>query len=330
MEIFKDLSERSRYLFSLIFFSAIAFSLASCSTITDTLYVQEINVKGPVNQPPVKVTSKDTALFTISPRFFFNTKKNYSGLIEGHTKVNSEGFFQIDTLRNGNELSYRETPGANTNEFYGENLYWSLPDYYVGFDIDIPLSKKIVLSGGFNLSSKEKTNLYGYRIGFGFLSLKDNLGIRFDGGIIWQKYSFEAASVVVRNNSDLSESEVFFFRDKESSVNINHYFSLTFNTAYENFPFNFLINLGYSGQTLVDYEPRDVDYSFYLFDPNYRLKDARGEAYAAFVNASPGIYADINEWSRIIFAVRFFYELDIKDSHNSQFIIPMVQLDMSF
>ena len=330
MEIAKLTFLKSFHLVLKIYFLlSFIILLSSCTTITDTLYVQDVNVKGPINQPPLRVTKKDTAAFTISPKVFINSKRDYNGLIKGHTKVNSEGFFQVDTFSNENGITYRETPGVNVFEFEGENLHWSLPDYFVGLDIDLPISRRIVLSGGFNFSSKDKTNLYGYRVGLGFLSSKDNIGIRIDGGIIWQKYTFEAASVVIRNFASSSESEVLFFRDRESSVNINHYFSLTINTVYEDLPVNFLLNLGYSGQSLIDYKPRDPDYDFYLQDTDYRVEDMRGEAYAAFFNASPGMYVNLNEWSRLVFAVRFFFEIDIEDSESSTFIIPMFQFDLS-
>jgi hypothetical protein len=310
------------------FTSILIFLLSSCTTINDTIYVQNVNVKGPVIQPHLKVTSKDSASFSISPKFFVNTKKDYSGLIEGHTKVNSSGFFQVDTFRNEADVIYREAPGANSYDFEGDNLHWSLPDYFAGIDVDLPLSRRVVLSGGFNFSSKNKNNLYGYRIGFGFLGLKDNLAVRLDAGLIWQKYTYEAASVIIRNYKS-SGSEVFFFNDRESSTNLNGYFSITFNTAYENFPLNFLLNLGAAGQSLVDYEPADPDNKYYIHSPSYEVEDLRGEAYAAFVNISPGFYTKINEWINLVFAVRFFFEMDIKDSENSNFIIPMFQLDMN-
>ncbi len=330
MKIIKILS--SGFYLRITIVIPILFSLSSCSQITDTLYVQDVNVKGPINQPPIRVTGKDSSSFTITPKFFINTKKSYDGLVEGHTKVNSEGFFQVDTIRNGDEVTYRETAGVNNFQFEEENLHWSMPDYLVGLDIDIALSRKIALSGGFSISSKDKTNLYGYRFGLGFFSASENVGVRFDGGVIWQKYSYDAASVIIRDDGS-STREVIFFRDKGSSTNLNHYLSLTINTIYDLLPVNFLVNVGYSGQSLIDYEPRDTDDSYYLFfpisDPYYDVKDLRSEAYAAFINISPGIYANLNEWSRLVFAVRFFFELDIEDSQSSTFIIPMVQFDLS-
>jgi len=315
------------YLRIIIAFSII-FSLNSCTTITDTLYVQDVEVKGPINQPPIRVTGKDSASFTISPKFFINSNRSYNGLVEGHTQVNSEGIFEVDTITNGDNVTYRESPNANKFDFEGENLHWEMPDYFVGLDLDIAISRKIALSGGFSMSGKDKTNLYGYRVGLGFSSASENVGVRFDGGVIWQKYSYDAASVIIRDDGS-SNREVIFFRDKGSSTNLNHYLSLTLNTIYEDLPVNFLLNVGYSGQSLIDYEPRKTDDNYYFFNPHYNVEDQRGEAYAAFINVSPGFYANINEWSRLVFAVRFFFEIDFEESTNSTFIIPMLQFDLS-
>ena len=283
---------------------SILFSFCSCTTITDTLYVQDVEVKGPINQPPIRVTGKDSASFTISPKFFINSNKSYNGLVEGHTQVNSEGIFEVDTITSGNSVTYQEAAGSNNYEFEGENLHWVTPDYFVGLDIDIALSRKIALSGGFSMSGKDKTNLYGYRVGLGFYSASDNFGVRFDGGLIWQKYSYNAASVVIRDDGS-ADREVFFFGDKGSSTNLNHYLSLTLNTIYNDLPLNFLVNFGYSGQSLIDYEPNHYDDEYYLFDPYYRVEDMRGEAYAAFINVSPGMYISLTKWSRLVFAKIF-------------------------
>lgn len=311
---------------------SLVFFLNSCTSITDTLYVQDVKVKGPINQPPIRVTGKDSTLFTISPKFFFNSSKSYDGLFEGHTQVNSEGDFDVDTIVNGNSTIYKIAPGKNAFDFEGENLHWSIPDYVVGFDLDVAISKKVALSGGFSLSGKDKTNLYGYRVGLGFFSASKNIGVRFDGGLIWQKYTYDAASVIVREEHtdfESSTSEVIFFRDRGKSTNLNHYLSLTINTLYEDLPLNFLVNVGYSGQSLIDYEPSTPDENYYIIHPFYRVEDMRGEAYAAFINISPGVCMNLNKWSRLIFAVRFFFELDMESSSNSNFIIPMLQFDLS-
>jgi hypothetical protein len=331
-EIFQTIKKSCFNCIKILTIVSITFFLSSCTTITDSLYVQDVNVKGPINQPPIRISGKDSTTFTISPKFFINSSRVYNARIDGHTQVNSKGIFQVDTVINGNEKTYKIAEGKNTFDFEGENLHWSIPDYMVGLDLDIALSKKVALSGGFNLSGKDRTSLYGYRVGLGFFSASKDIGVRFDGGLMWQKYTYDAASVIVRETGPdfgSSTSEVIFYRDKGKSVNLNHYLSLTINTLYEDLPVNFLINVGYSGQSLVDYEPSNPDEQYYILNPFYRVEDMRGEAYVAFINISPGIYMKLNEWSRLVFATRFFFQVDLESSSNSTFVIPMLQFDLS-
>ncbi len=121
---------------------SLTFFLSSCTTVTDSLYVQDVNVKGPINQPPIRIAGRDSTTFIISPKFFINSNRIYNGRIDGHTQVNSEGIFQVDTIINGNEITYKIAQGKNTFDYKGENLHWSIPDYMVGLDLDIALSKK--------------------------------------------------------------------------------------------------------------------------------------------------------------------------------------------
>jgi hypothetical protein len=160
-ENFKQSSMQYLFLFKKVLVFICPVLLSSCTTITDSLFVQDIKVRGPINQPPIKVTGRDSAQFTISPKIFINSNKNFEGFVEGHTKVNNEGIFQVDTIVNGNGVSYKISHGANRFDFEGKNLHWTIPDYMVGLDLDIALSPKIALSGGFSLSSKDKTNLFG-------------------------------------------------------------------------------------------------------------------------------------------------------------------------
>ena len=226
MKTSKILSAQSYLkIFSFILF---LFCFCSCGTsVTDYLYVQDVDVKGPINQPPIRVTGRDSTVFTISPKFFYNSNKRYNGLIDGHTKVDSKNIFEVDTVISGSNVTYTEVSDANTYEFKGENLHWNIPDYFVGLDFDIAISRKAALSGGFSMSAKDKTNLYGYRVGLGFFSQSENMGFRFDGGVIWQKYSYAASSVVIRHDGS-ANSEVIFFKDKGSSTNLNLYLKYYF------------------------------------------------------------------------------------------------------
>jgi hypothetical protein len=90
MKNFKQSSMQYLFLFKKVLVFICPVLLSSCTTITDSLFVQDIKVRGPINQPPIKVTGRDSAQFTISPKIFINSNKNFEGFVEGHTKVNND------------------------------------------------------------------------------------------------------------------------------------------------------------------------------------------------------------------------------------------------
>ena len=70
--------------------------LISCTTTKQTLYLQEIEISGPINQAPIHLTdSIDTPSVIISPRFSVNTQKNLTANTGGHSMVNTNGVFQV-------------------------------------------------------------------------------------------------------------------------------------------------------------------------------------------------------------------------------------------
>jgi hypothetical protein len=129
------------------------FLITGCATITEEVYLQEVDVAGPINHPPIHITSgKEKSSITVSPKIFINTSSDISGQVN-HTNVNGQGIYQVDTIQNGDGTwRYRESP-ANRSKYSGKNLNWKLPNSYAGLDLDISLSKSISLAGSVNYSN---------------------------------------------------------------------------------------------------------------------------------------------------------------------------------
>ena len=88
----------------------ILISLTGCTT-RQTLFVQNAEVFGPINQTAIHLTdSTETPAVTFSPWFSYNTQKSMSGHIDGHSLVNENGIFQVDTTYSGSTVTYNETP----------------------------------------------------------------------------------------------------------------------------------------------------------------------------------------------------------------------------
>jgi hypothetical protein len=107
---------------------------------------------------------------------------------------------------------------------------------------------------------------------------------------------------------------------------------LTFNTAHKDWIVNMFINVGYSIQTLLDFEPRDIDeewFPFPFFVPvsTTTTIDFRGETTAGFFNVTPGIYFYLGEKNRVLLGARFYFETQLPSVSPKTIILPMVQFD---
>jgi hypothetical protein len=322
----------------LLFGALLTFNLitgCSTTTITQTLYLQDIEIDGPVSQPPLHITKgQKSGTVTVSPKISINSQKSVTGRIEGHTNVNSQGLFQVDTLFRGDGTWIYQESNANIYRYNSNNLKWNLPDASMGFDLDLCLSDHFALSGGLNYIVINQNSLVGGSVGLGVFSEKDGHSFRFDGGLLWQSLYYDAATVMVTTTeppTGPTTTEVTFFRDRDKSSSVNFFTSFTYNSAFNDFPVNFFINLGYFSQSLADFEPGETDIRHYPFSYTTKiLEDTRGEASTAFFNITPGIYTDINQFSRLIFGVRVLNETQLVQSSESLYILPVIQLDMHF
>ncbi len=241
----------------------LSLLLCGCYTVEQTIYLQDVKVSGPLNQPPLQVTTQNKSQITITPKFSFNNRKYLSGNVENHTTVNGDGIYQIDTITNGDGTRNYQISDANSQPFKGDNLRWDITQLNAGLDMDFRLSNGFALIAGISYSGDDNRDYFGGTVGFGLFKLRDNGALRFDAGIIWQNLYYEVATVVVSEVRDIwsgyTSTDVSFFRDRAKSRSVNPYFSLTYNSAYTGSPVNFLLSLGFFTQTVVSFEPQSYD-----------------------------------------------------------------------
>lgn len=124
-----------------------------------------------------------------------------------------------------------------------------------------------------------------------------------------------------------------FYHDIDEKLYFDPFINLTLNSAKKDWILNFFLNAGYSVQSLLDFEPKSIDYDW-IFSPLFKYNetitsDYRGETTASFIHFTPGVYFNINEYSRILFGVKAFYELGLNDLSNNLLIVPMAQIDFN-
>jgi hypothetical protein len=312
----------------------------STTTIT-TIYQQEGNASGPINQAPIHVTEEaQTPWFTVSPRFSYKSAQQVSASMEGHTPVNSEGIFQVDTIfHNNGTISFQETPGANTYEYVGRNLIWDVATFTGGIDFDARFTKSFAAFAGFNYSSGNSKNVWGGNLGLAFLIAKSNLGLRLDAGVKIQSIAYDAYTVeVIKTSSSSGTYEyVVFYHDLGQATQWDPFINFTFNTTPKNWFVNFFLNAGFSQQTLIGFTPETKDeehyhdYGIFGYDYHHEIvEDKRGKSTASYISLTPGLFFRIGKSGRILLGVRFYFDNGLDDATESIYILPMLQADFSF
>ncbi len=326
-------------MFLLLFPAAL---LAGCVTEEYTLYLQDVNVSGPISQPPVHVTSnKKAGSLSVTPHIAINTNKGHTvaGRIDGHSPVDVSGVYRVDTLFSSDHtISFRERAGANNYSFIGNNLLWTLLDATFGVDVDYAISKHVALSFAANYSSADGIGLWGYGAGLGFFSESDKSAIRFDAGIQVQTLAYEAHTVVVTKTtpwfSSDTEERVGFYRDKGTSSPLDFYASLTFNTKYEGWSPNIFAQVAVSRQALASFKPAapetaPISLPPFIYLPEVIVHDARGKFSSTVFVITPGVYFELSPSARLLAGAHIDIQTDITDSSPGTIILPLLELEFS-
>lgn len=321
-----------------LFGVALTVILYGCKT-TQKLYLQDVEVIGPINQAPVHITDNtDTPSVTLSMRFSYNPQNEIKAATAGTPPVNSQGFFQVDTFYNNDgTITYRKTPGVNIYQLEYQNLTWNFTTVTAGLDFDFKLTRSFALFGGVNYAGGNNKSTFGGTAGLGVFGGGSGLAFRLDAGLHIQSINYDAYTIAEITESSIfssSEEYVIFYHDIDNSAHFDPFVNFTFNSTNRDWLINFFLNAGYSVQTLLNFDPKTVDYDWYFFPPfvyhTTTTYDFRGETTAGFAHFTPGIYFNLAEKSRILLGVRFYFETQLKNATKQTFILPLIQVDFSF
>ena len=308
---------------------------------TRTIYLQEIEVSGPLNESPIHLSdSADTPSITFSPKFSYNTKNTVTGMVSGHTLVNEDGIFEIDTIYNpdGTINHYEKTTGANRYQFNENNMTWYLPDIVMSLDVDVKITRNFALFGGLNYTSTNNRGLWGGNFGLGLYGAsKKGFGFRLDMGAHLQSIYYDAYTVedVVITGPSVSDNYVIFYHDTDESSHINPFINFTVNSCNPEWLINFFINIGYSGQTIIDFEPEETDDNYYddnyFYHDSYReiVYDRRGTKTIGLFQFTPGLTFYFGENHKLLLGTRFYFLTEFDSASPKSFILPMVQVDFN-
>jgi hypothetical protein len=305
-----------------------------CGLTETTIYMQNLAVTGPVNNPPVHVTSgvkRDGV--TISPHFTGSTERLLTGQIAGHTMVDPRGAFQVDTVwTDGKISSFKETPGTNTLSYAGSNFRWDLPASSFGVDMDFTFSGQFAFSAGLSYGSGGGEGFWGGHTGLGILFGGKELAGRLEGGLVFQTLSYHSETVVITRTSQswfaAPEGSVYFYADDGRTTSTNVYAALTVNSRVETWAVNLFVNIAVSTQTVANIQPQNVVSVNPLFWQGTIVNDARTQDAATFFIFTPGIYVNIWGTSRFLAGVRVASETELMVRSPGAILEPLLQLDI--
>ena len=285
--------------------------LWGCGDVHETIYLQDVEINGPINHPPIFVTDNNSGI-RISPWFSSNSISQVTG------KTNS---YLTDSITN----------------FGQNNVRWNIPNVIAGVDIDLPISKKVSIFGSFNYSSQNSYEMAGGSFGFGFHSVTNTNAIRFNLGCSIQQYQYDAYTIIVKTVDPLFGKEYTdtgYFHDINKKSNVNFFGNLTFNTVSENLPINFLFSAAFFSQTLLSFTPENPDKIDYP-GGTATTTDTRGEISTTFISFSPGIYLNVTPEMRIVVGVNIAKDIGSFSSESGSFssglfIMPFAKIDLMF
>jgi hypothetical protein len=304
-----------------------------------TLYLQQLEVRGPVNQPPLHITrDPEGGKVTVTPYVSFSSEKLLQGHISGHSRINNSGLYQVDTMKTSDNLGvyFQERAGVNTIPFTGRNLRWKLPSSTFGISADLPLSRVFALSLGAGYSTVERDGLLNYHVGIGHMINGRGVAGRLEVGLNWQELKYQALTAVASRPLNSTIADVSFYLDEGKSRTTDLYVTLTINSTEPDWIANPFVQAGFANQSLADFRPTAPKTEPWIVAPSYLVvpqaivNDLRGAFFSRYFMITPGVYFTPTTSTRLLVGVRINWQSEIENSRPGTVILPFLQFDYTF
>ena len=296
-----------------IFFTFAAVNIfIGCATIEDEVFIQNAQVAGPLNQPPVQVTTKDAQKkFIISSSVTINNPKKY---------IDKMGIILSD---------YNKLAKIDKHNWAENNFGWSLPDYSAGIQIEIPLSKSASVTVGGNYSEVENNDLFGGLLNLDLHGISGAVGVRYTIGISYQEFYYDAYTYVLHKETIFGgkpKETTYAFHDINTDGLLNYYMMLTINSDIKSPPVNFYVAIAFIKQRLLSFTP-STSIGQDIFFNDYISIDSRGSYSTEFISVSPGIFYTFNNSIRVLCGATFAFNLS-GTNYSRVFITPSLKIDL--
>lgn len=305
-------SARKHLLEVITFVGSCGSLLSGCVTVKEEIFLRNVEVGGPVSQPPVHITDEDmkSKTFNISPFVSVSPQRSMTTSLE---------------------RQYRGTIPDTLVDFQRTGLQWDVAPVRFGLDLDFAASGSVALMGGiFTSIGKERQFLAGYG-GIGLFNADTAVGLRLNVGVQYNEMSYTGATVLVRTITTFggsSSQDTTYFLDRGKESHINLFADLTLNTSNRSWPVNYFIQFGVSPQTIASFTPSQ-SVAQYPFGTRI-VSDQRVASSVLWISAVPGIYFSIGQSRRVVLGVRLLKDVLSETSSPDVLVIPMMQLDWRF
>ncbi len=301
---------KTRVLICVLIAGAFLFSGCVAQEIEETLYLGDANVKAPIVTPPVHLNIKSNpGEITFSPKFSITNSRNMQA-------TSDEVYTGVVTL-----------PDSSVYKTRNKNIEWIYSKYSFGVDMDLKVSRGFAFFGGISFSDE---NFMGGNFGIGLFSdMKDPI-FRFDVGLSFQKYKYDAVTVVEQTITDWQGNQTrnrFLFHDTGEETNFNPFFTITLNSNNDSAFANYFVNAGYFIQQLLNYSPGTSYYQDPLFVTSTVSTDKRPDCSAGFFYLNPGVALSLAPNIRVLIGVKILKETILQMDSGSLLILPNLQMD---
>ena len=310
-----------------ILYVLAASVVAGCGT--QSVYLQDIKVEGPLSVPPVFVVNEDeprVGQFRLAVGASVGPEQTIEGRADRHTLVNDAGVYQVDTVVNGGVVQYIERDGVNTNTFKGTNFRWKVAPVAFSMQGDLVAGRSLSLTFGLHFARSSADTYLSGTFGAAFSFYSENIGVRIDLGGAWTTVQYDVDYVVTRTPFSLfggSETYVKFFHDQAKSGQFGLYGTCMLNTRHRSWPVHLFVQLAIVRQTVIELE-RTVP--FPAFDDNIRASVLH---HNSFFVVTPGIVVPITSSSRLLLGIRLADETALLVGEPGVLLAPFAHLEFA-
>lgn len=264
----KSSKSRSIYHFSMYVLGPVTIAVIFSSCVTSSTFIQSASLSGPAQKSMVRITDDiENEQSTLRFQFSQNLQQ------------------EIRTTASEVHSIYPADSTPPQFDLYN-NVFWKLPHSEFMFDLEIPLSRVIVIFGGLNLGVLDQKTSLGKTIGFGFRGSGGDLHMRLDLSFNIQDMDYEVYYV---NETQWiwGETTRTSLYDHGTLTSKNLGVGITLNTAQAEWTLNPFIHGAFGSQTII--QPKET--SFIPDPPSYS---------DSYFNLAGGFYFRLGDRHRLV------------------------------